>query len=308
MSREERLRLTREDSAALKVAVMPTLDCLPLYVARFYNLFDTLGADVRLKPFTAHMDCDTALARGRVEGSITDLVRGQRLSAMGTPLTYVTATNAYWQLITNHNARISNLKHLDDKMVAMTRFSATNLLCDYAVDESGLNSENVFRVQINDVDIRLRMLQNNSMDAMLLTEPQATVARVGGHRVLRDSRSLDIRLGAVAFRAEALEDSTRKWQMDVFVRAYNMACDSIAKYGLAKYRQLVAECCGVSRETADSIPHDLKFTHAASPRAKDIEVADNWLKKAMTEDNYGKGLPTEQDNGKYSQPVSGRGS
>ena len=33
LSRMERKRLAREDSMALKVAVMPSLDCLPLYIA-----------------------------------------------------------------------------------------------------------------------------------------------------------------------------------------------------------------------------------------------------------------------------------
>ena len=73
------------------MAVTPTLDCLPMYVARACNLFDTLGADVRLRPYTAQMDCDTAFERSRVEGMATDLVRGQRLIRRGFPLTYVTA-------------------------------------------------------------------------------------------------------------------------------------------------------------------------------------------------------------------------
>lgn len=277
MSRQERLRLAREDSAALKVAVMPTLDCLPVYVAQMYNLFDTLGATVRLKPYTAQMDCDTALQRGRVEGAVTDLVRGQRMVKEGTPLKYVTATNAYWQLITNRNARITNLKHLDDKMLAMTRYSATDLLADRAVAMSGLKPERVFRVQINDVGIRLKMLQNNSMDAMMLTEPQAAVARMGKNRVLLDSRKLDISLGAIAFRAGLFNDKQRKKQIDIFIKAYDMACDSIDKHGVAAYKSLIAVYCGVGEEAADSIPADLKFRHAAPPRAKDIGLADSWL-------------------------------
>lgn len=39
LSRLERARLAKEDSAALKIAVMPTLDCLPMYVAREYKWF-----------------------------------------------------------------------------------------------------------------------------------------------------------------------------------------------------------------------------------------------------------------------------
>ena len=65
LTKAQKIRLAREDSAALKVAVMPTLDCLPLFIAKDRQLFDT-AVDIRLKRFTAQLDCDTALMRGRV--------------------------------------------------------------------------------------------------------------------------------------------------------------------------------------------------------------------------------------------------
>ena len=68
---ENRREAMRRDSSALKVAVLPTLDCLPLYVAEYYQLFDSVHGGVRLKHFNAQMDCDTAIERGRVEGSST---------------------------------------------------------------------------------------------------------------------------------------------------------------------------------------------------------------------------------------------
>ena len=52
LSRLERQRLAKEDSAALKIAVMPTLDCLPLYVAREYKWFCDGKTDIRLKYFS----------------------------------------------------------------------------------------------------------------------------------------------------------------------------------------------------------------------------------------------------------------
>lgn len=281
LSRQERLKLAHEDSVALKIAVMPTLDCLPLYVANKYNLFDSLGADVRLRLYTAQMDCDTALQRGRVEGTVTDLVRSQRMIRQGMKLTYVTATNAYWQLITNRNARILNLKHLDGKMIAMTRYSATDLLADEAVLKSGLKSEYVFRVQINDVGIRLRMLLNNSMDALVLTEPQATAARVAKNQVLLDTRKLDMNLGAFVFRTELYRDIKRKKQISTFVKAYNMACDSINKNGVAAYLPLILDKSGIDVDIVDSIPRSIKFRYISAPRKKDIELADKWLEKVL---------------------------
>ena len=89
------------------------------------------------------------------------------------------------------------MKHLDDKMLAMTRYSVTDLLGDLAVDSAKLKSERVFRIQINDVHVRLKMLENNEMDAMLLTEPQAAQARWLKHKVILDTRKLDMQMGTI---------------------------------------------------------------------------------------------------------------
>lgn len=283
LSRAERIRLQKEDSAAFKVAVMPTLDCLPLYVARWHGLFDSLNADVRLRRFTAQMDCDTALAGGSVEAGVTDVVRAQRLVGLGVPLVYVSATDAYWLLVANRNSRIRELKQLYDKMLAMTRYSATDLLGDHAVDSAKVKEGRVFRVQINDVIVRLEMLRNNEMDAMFLTEPQATAALLMKHNAIMDSRKLGLRLGAVVVRGDRLADDNRKKQLEAFKRAYDMACDSINKYGVGHYRRLVGEFCGVDAAVADSIGTKVKFSHIVPPRKSDIERADKWLETKKTQ-------------------------
>ena len=280
LSRLERQRQMREDSAALKIAVMPNLDCLPMLVARQYNLYDSLGADIRLKFYSAHIDCDTALLNDRVEGTVTDLVRAERMMMKGKKLIYCTATDAYWQLVSNRNSRVKDLKQMDDKMMAMTRYSVTDMLGDYAIDSVKLDGERVYRVQINDVRVRLQMLHNNEMDAMLLTEPQASEALAAKHKLLLDSRKIDWKMGAVVFRDIIKGDSARERQYDVFVKAYNMACDSINKYGVARYGDLVTKYCQVKASTVDSIKN-YRFSHVAEPREKDIETARKWLKKKL---------------------------
>ena len=112
LSRAERARLHKEDSLALKVAVMPTLDCMPLFLAKEHCLYDTARLDLRLRYFTAQMDCDTAIAGRSVEGLVSDLVRTERLRREGVPLDYLSSANIYWQLFTNHQAR---LKRIDQR-------------------------------------------------------------------------------------------------------------------------------------------------------------------------------------------------
>ena len=266
----------REDSAALKVAVLPTLDCLPVFVAKDRQLFDT-AVDIRLKQFTAQMDVDTALMNRRVEIGVTDLVRAERMKNLGDSLNYLTTTNAYWQLITNRGARISDLKHLDDKMLAMTRYSVTDLLGDLAVDSAKLKSERVFRIQINDVLVRLKMLENNEMDALLLTEPQASQARLLKHKVILDTRKLDIWMGAFVVQGKGMDDTSRQRQLKVFIDGYNQACDSISKYGLGSYRDIIMKYCRAKEAAVNTIPSDLKFSRMAAPREQDIEQARKWL-------------------------------
>ena len=279
ISRQQQLELARKDSAALKIAVMPTLDCLPMFVAEHYQLFDTLRGGVRLKQFAAQMDCDTALERGRVEGAISDLVRAMRMERRGTKIRYEAATNTRWQLVTNRNARVRQLKQLDDKMVAMTRYSATDLLTDRVVDSVKLDKDRVFKVQINDVHVRLLMLQNNEMDALWLTEPQATVARLMKHNVVYDTGKENVQLGVLAFREKEMQRQARAQQLQLFVKAYDQACDSINKYGVRHYRDLIVKRCKMKANMVDSLPDDIKYEHARGPRERDVALAERWLGK-----------------------------
>ena len=279
IANENRREAMRKDSAALKVAVLPTLDCLPLYVAEYYQLFDTIRGGVRLKRFTAQMDCDTAMERGRVEGTVTDLVRAIRMQQRGTKLRYVTVTNAYWQLITNRNARIHQLKQLDDKMVAMTRFSFTDMLTDRVIDSVKLKEERVFKVQINDVNVRMLMLQNNEMDALWMTEPQASMARLMKHQMVYDSRTTKIQPGVIAFREKEMRHPERAKQLQLFVKAYNQACDSINKNGFKHYRDLIMRQCNVRKEVVDSLPDVKKnpYIYVQGPCQEDVTQIEKWL-------------------------------
>lgn len=278
LRQEQQQRDLREDSAALKVAVMPTLDCLPLYVAEEREMFDTV-VDIRLKSYTAQMDCDTALQRGRVEVAVTDLVRAERMRAQKLLLAYLTSTNAYWLLIGNRNQRITNLTHLDDRMLAMTRYSVTDLLGDLAVDSAKLKTERVFRIQVNDVNVRLDMLENNEMDALMMAEPQATQALMQKHHVLLDTRKLDMQMGALVEDSVRMSHPNRQRQREVLIKGYNMACDSLNHYGVRHYRDIIRKYYKLSEQALHQLPDTLKYQHVQAPREKDVARARQWLSK-----------------------------
>jgi hypothetical protein len=217
---------------------MPTLDCLPLYVADTAGLFDEANLKVRLVKYTAQMDCDTAILRGRVQGVFTDLVRAERMRQKGANLHEAGATNLHWQLISNRNARIKNVRQLADKMVGMTRFSGTDFLTTEIIDSSKPKNE-VFRIQVNNVFVRLKMIMGYEVDAAFLSEPQATVARMANNNVLADTKEKDLRLGVAVFSMAAKDQKKVRQALPAFVKAYNRACDSLNINGMQHYADLL---------------------------------------------------------------------
>lgn len=259
----------RRDSLAFKIAVTPTLDCLPFFLAKEQGIFDALGVDVSLKCKDAQMDCDEAMRSGQIECMVSDLMRTELLRKDGVPLQYLGATNAYWQMIGNRKARIKDIKNLGDKMIAMARYSATDYLATLGID-SVKPSNPVFRIQVNDVRVRLMMLLNNEMDAVMLPEPQASLARHNNHPVLMDSRDKDIRLGVIAANSSRIADARRQQQLSLLIKGYEMACDSLNEKGLEHYAFIIKKYCRANDVTVKALP-SITFPHLAPPRQKDID-------------------------------------
>lgn len=272
----ERQRQKTADSLALKIAVMPTADCFPVFVAHDRQLFDTARVDVRLRGYTAQMDCDTALAGRSVEGAFSDLVRTERLIRKGVALDYALATNLHWQLVTGKKARVSKPEQLGDKTLGMTRFSATDYLSDKVLGGAKLQSQ-AFRIQVNDVHIRLSMLQNAELDAAWLPEPQASAALGAGNRSIADSLARKQTFGVLAFRSKAMKDKRIRAQIDAFLEGYNQACDSLNKYGVAHYADLLNRYCKVDRQTYERLSK-MHFDHARKPSETDVETARQYAK------------------------------
>lgn len=239
--------------SVVTVAVMPTLDCLPLFVASETGMFAARDCDVRLEMFAAQMDCDTALVRGHVDGIVTDTVRlGQLKRQYDVDAQAVVATRAYWLLVANRKSRVSKTSQLADKMIAMTRYSATDLLTT-AVLRHGSTVTRAFRIQVNDVGVRLSMLLGGVVDAAWLSEPLATMAVAQGHNVIADSRSIAPDVGVIAFRSDALETPSKRRYIDMVEQCYRQASDSIASHGLGYYSDIMSKYCGVTAETVDSL-------------------------------------------------------
>ena len=257
---------------AYKIAVMPTMDCLPAYLLKDSLLYDTVKVDIRLCRFNAQMDCDTAMIGGSVQAAFSDLVRTERLKHRNKVLMhYLTDTNLNWQLIADKGSKLKKLSDLSDKIVAMTRYSGTDLLTDMVVKKAKPKYQ-VFRVQINDVFVRLAMLQNHEIDAYWFSEPQVAKALSADNNSLFNSEDAGVHLGVVA-----IMDKIRRQDEEIaFAEAYDKAVDQINKHGVKYYSDLIQKYMKVDEAVVRALP-DIKYTKIGPPRKADLLMARNYL-------------------------------
>jgi len=257
---------------AYKIAVMPTMDCLPAYLLKDSLLYDTTKVDIRLCRFNAQMDCDTAMIGGSVQAAFSDLVRTERLKHRNKVLMhYLTDTNLNWQLIADKDSKLKQLSDLSDKIVAMTRFSGTDLLTDMAVKKAKPKYQ-VFRVQVNDVLVRLAMLQNHEIDAYWFSEPQITKALSADNNSLFNSEDAGVHLGVVAI----MDKVRRQDEEAAFAEAYDKAVEQINKNGVKYYSALIQKYMKVDESVVRALP-DIKYTKIGPPRKADLLMARNFL-------------------------------
>ena len=257
---------------AYKIAVMPSMDCLPAYLLMDSLLYDTAKVDIRLCRFNAQMDCDTAMIGGSVQAAFSDLVRTERLKHRNKVLMhYLTDTNLNWQLIADKDSKLKQLSDLSDKIVAMTRFSGTDLLTDMAVKKAKPKYQ-VFRVQVNDVLVRLAMLQNHEIDAYWFAEPQITKALSADNNSLFNSEDAGVHLGVVAI----MDKVRRQDEEAAFAEAYDKAVEQINKNGVKYYSALIQKYMKVDESVVRALP-DIKYTKIGPPRKANLLMARNFL-------------------------------
>ncbi len=212
-----------EERGDLRIGYLSTSDALPLLYAKEHGLFEDDSLIVELVPFKAHMDIDTALVGGSIDAALSEIIRLEALKKKyGTETTAILKTDLKWTLISNKSAKINKLSQFSDKTIAMTRFSATDSLCELTFKKVK-TKEPWYKVQINNVELRWKMLENNELDAAWLPEPYATIALEAGHEKVAEPDTIE--WGVLAARKDYAERYGER--LEKVKRIYELATDSI---------------------------------------------------------------------------------
>lgn len=268
----------RADSLALRVGVMPVLNCLPVYYADSLGLFDDEGIRVKLLPYTAQMDIDTALIRRHAHVAYSDLIRALRLSGEHTPVRAFLSTDEPLSLVTVKGRRVNKIHQLRERMIAISRLCITDYWCEQFIDTGDVVRPDFYRPQVHDVRLRTEMLRTGLMDAAILPEPYTSWMLAAGNIQLAETPDKGAALAAWVFIDSLQTDTFRMKQIACFVRACRRASDMINEGERADIvRTILSRECRVTPEALDSIRLP-KIAAPRKPTPQDVDVAVKWLK------------------------------
>ena len=261
------------DSTVLRVAVMPTMSCLPVFYAERSGLADSLGVEMELLRYQAQMDIDTAIIYGHVDIAFTDLIRQVRLSKQVT-LTPFASCDEPLSLISLKSKRVKQINQMKEQMIAISRLSATDYWCDRVLDSTRTSHDDIYRPQINDVRLRAEMIRQGLIDAAMMGEPFATWMTMLGHKRLFQSRGKQPRLYAWAACSTATKE-----QQEAFRKLLDEATACLSKESeAALLRDILKQEYQLPPALADTLKLPLP-TPASDIRQSDLKQAEEWLKK-----------------------------
>lgn len=261
------------DTTVLRIAVMPAINCLPVYYAERTGLADSLGLEMELLRYQAQMDIDTSIIYGHANIAFTDLIRIAKLNKAKVTLTAFASCDEALSLISLKTKRVKQVNQMKEQMIAISRLSATDYWCDRLLDSTRTNYDDIYRPQVNDVRLRAEMVRQGLIDAAMMGEPYATWMTMLGHKRLFLSKGKQPQLYAWA------ATSATERQQKAFLDLLREATERLGKASeAALLRDILKQEYQLPPALVDSIElQPVKQVSAVRPT--DAEEAEKWLNK-----------------------------
>lgn len=267
----------------IKIGLMPDTDSIPFIIAAEHGYFAEEGVEVELVPFKSAMERDAALQSGNLDGAISDLLAVIFARSGGFAVHAVSYTDGNYNLVAGGNSGIAASADLRGKEIAISR----NTIIEYVTDEilavNGIEEQDVSKVVIPQIPVRLEMLQSENLAAAVLPEPMASVAVASGSRYVTGSGEIGINPGVIVFSDTSIQE--KEASIRAMYRAYNKAVNYLNNTPRTEYIDLVMEKSGFPAPARDAL--ELKpYRSAGMPAQKDVEEAVHWVKSKDLAGDY----------------------
>lgn len=260
----------------LDIGVMSSMDYVPLAVAGAQGYFEEEGVTVHLKKFFSANDRDAAIQSGNLDGSIIDYTGAAIQKAGGVELFFTSQCDGTFELIAGKHTAVSSVSELKGRRFAVARNTVIDFCTDRVLKNAGIGQEEVTKLEINKIPLRLEMLRNKKIDLTVLPDPFASMAKADGNQAVISMKEMGYHVTGMVFAKSAIDH--KKEAIRAFYRAYNRAIADLQQQPLADFKRVLVEEIGFPEALADQV-HLPDYQRAKLPETKDLEAVSAWLKE-----------------------------
>ena len=275
---------SNNESTHLTIGVMSSMDYLPLAVAQQNGLFEEEGVNITIHKFYSANERDAAFQSNNLDGTIIDYTGAAIQRAGGINLRITSQCDGTFVLIAGKDSEVNNINDLKRKQVAISRNTVIDFCTDMVLQKADLQLDDIDRVEINKIPLRLEMLKNGKIDATMLPDPFVSIALQDESRSIIDIKEMDIHVTGIAFHERVIEQ--KKEALQRFYRAYNQAIALINSQPAAQFHSLLISEIGFPEELVANITLPT-YTVAQLPQEEDLARVTAWLKsKKLVPDSF----------------------
>jgi NitT/TauT family transport system substrate-binding protein len=187
---------TSKEDPTLKIAVLPILDALPMYVADAQGYFKDAGINVEFVPVASAAERDQVMQAGQVDGMINDLTSSVFYNKDAQKIAIVrfarvaSPDSAQFSILASKDSGITQPEDLKGVEIGISQGTVIDYLTQRLLENAGLAADDIKTTNIPKIPDRLQLLAEGKLKAAVLPEPSASLAVQGGAVDVLDDRSL----------------------------------------------------------------------------------------------------------------------
>ncbi|MBK5108264.1 MAG: ABC transporter substrate-binding protein [Anaerolineales bacterium] len=184
-----------DEPQELKIAVLPLLDALPMYVAQENGYFEEQNLQVDFIPVGSAAERDQVISAGQADGMINDLVSTLLYNQDITQIQVVsfarTATPEFpqFRILTAKDSGINSLDDLKGVEIGISEGSVIEYTTDRLLEAEGFSALDIATLAVPSIPVRMSLLDSGELKAANLPDPLASLAIQGGASVITDDTS-----------------------------------------------------------------------------------------------------------------------
>ncbi|MHB8134894.1 MAG: ABC transporter substrate-binding protein [Anaerolineaceae bacterium] len=203
-----------KETAALKFAVLPVLDSLPIYVAEQEGFFKKHNLDVEIIPVGSGPERDQLLAADQVDGVINEVLTTIMNNRETEKIQIVrfaraaTKENALFSILASQKSGITTVDQLKGVEIGISEGTVIAYLTDRLLQKEGFLPEDIVTVAVPKIPDRLALISNGELAAGTMPEPVSSLLVLQGATVvLADSKYPELSHSAISFRSKFISEN-----------------------------------------------------------------------------------------------------